>query len=216
MHIDFVFPQNNEEELIGIASNFGYSAVCFCYEPTKLNANSIQKKISSISLKHNLKVYSAALSDEKTISKAKGFDFIIFKANKDLRSNLEKFHRKIDFVYGAESVSSKDSMHNRNSGLNQILCKMLDECNIKLILSFKDIITLDNKKFAQFIGRVKQNIKLARKYKLGVKLGSFAQNIYGLRSRHDLIALLIVLGMHPKEAKNAFIHTHLKININSN
>ncbi|MBS3159071.1 hypothetical protein J4206_07340 [Candidatus Woesearchaeota archaeon] len=206
MHIDFVFPQNNEEELIGIASSFGYAAVCFCYEYNASNNNLMREKIRALKSKSNvtnLKVYSAVLCDEKTISKAKDFDFIIFKANKDLRINLEKFWRKIDFVYGAESVSSKDSMHNRNSGLNQILCKMLDECGIKLILSFKDIITLDNKKFAQFIGRVKQNIKLARKYKLEVKLGSFAQNIYGMRSKHDLIALLIVLGMHPKEAKNS-------------
>ena len=163
MHIDFVFPQNNEEELIGIASSFGYAAVCFCYEYNASNNNLMREKIRALKSKSNvtnLKVYSAVLCDEKTISKAKDFDFIIFKANKDLRINLEKFWRKIDFVYGAESVSSKDSMHNRNSGLNQILCKMLDECGIKLILSFKDIITLDNKKFAQFIGRVKQNIKL--------------------------------------------------------
>ncbi len=209
MHIDFVFPQNNEEELIAIAPSFGYVAICFCYEYTPSANNLIREKIEPLKLKSNtagVKVYSAALCDEKTISKAKGFDFIIFKANKDLRSNLEKFWRKINFVYGSEFISNKDSMHNKNSGLNQILCKMLDECDIKLIFSFKDIITLDNRKFAQFIGRVKQNIKLARKYKLEVKLGSFAQNIYGMRSKHDLIALLIVLGMHPKEAKDAFMH----------
>ncbi len=48
-----------------------------------------------------------------------------------------------------------------------------------------------------------QNIKLCRKAKCKVFIGSFAKNPSELRSKHDLKAFFICLGMHPSEAKKA-------------
>jgi RNase P/RNase MRP subunit p30 len=53
------------------------------------------------------------------------------------------------------------------------------------------------------LGRIMQNIKLARKYKMKIKLASFARNPYELRDCNDLLSFGILVGLHPSEAKKA-------------
>ena len=211
MNMDFVFPNDNEEELLEAAASFGYSGICFCYRyGADLIKKNLSAKLKNLKAEENpkLKVYSALLVEEKSLQKLnkKEFDFVILKANKNLQNTLTRFSRKIDFVYGSEFISGNDSLHSRKSGVNHVVCNLMKENNISMVVSLKDLICsmhLDPKKFAQLLGRISQNIILARKYKLNLKFVSFAEDKYGMRSRHDMIALLIVLGMHPKEAKDA-------------
>jgi len=53
------------------------------------------------------------------------------------------------------------------------------------------------------IGRIKQNIKLCRKYKVKMLFFTFAQNKYEMKGAQDLLSLLRVLGMTGKEARDA-------------
>jgi|SRR3989344_3060293 len=209
--MDFVFPDDNEEELLDAAVSFGYSSLCFCYG----YSNTLAKKDISARLKKlkayetkKIKIYCALMAEDKSIQNLNKneFDLLILKADKNLQNTLTRFSRKIDLIYSSESVSGNDSLHSRKSGFNHVLCNIMKENDIGMIVSLNDLTSLmhsDSKRFATFLGRISQNIRLAKKYKLKLKFASFATDKYGMRSRHDMIALLIMLGMHPKEAKNA-------------
>lgn len=105
--------------------------------------------------------------------------------------------KKIDILLNPHLVSIKDSFHYRRSGLDQILCGLMHRNNI--VMAF----TLDSMNNYIEIGRLMQNIMLCRKYQVKVLFFTFAENIYGLRAKSDIVSLLYVLGMSTKQAEEA-------------
>ncbi len=209
MHIDYVCPKDNEEELLNRVIAFGYSAVCFCYAFSDFDTrkDKLFSSISKLKKKNpDTKVYTGIFFTEESLKKSanlqKYYDFIFLLATKNLQETLSRT-KNLHFIYGLETLHVKDSLHHRKTGINQVISRMLAENEIKVILSFKNLLDSSNPRLPQTLGRFKELIKLSRKFKFKLNLASFASDQYGLRSKHDLIALLIVLGMHPKEAKDA-------------
>ena len=136
-----------------------------------------------------------------------GFSKVYFKEDfKELKMEfIEDYEKKrnvlkngrIKILLNPHLTSRNDSLHFRNSGLDQVLCKMMNENNIAMGLSLDKINNYIE------IGRIKQNIRLCRKYKIKIVFFTFAIDIYGLRNRIDILAFLEVLGMTPGEAKDA-------------
>ena len=123
---------------------------------------------------------------------------------------LEKFSP--DFVFGIESIAGKDSMHFRHSGLNQVLCKLAESKKTIIAISLKQIN--DSKEKSKLLGRIIQNIRLCRKYKVTQAIVSFAQHPYEMKSATDLISLGISLGMNVSDAKNSLNSVYEKILFN--
>lgn len=110
-------------------------------------------------------------------------------------------NKKTDILLSPHCLAKKDKMHFRNSGLNQVLCKIAKKNNIALGISFSQI--LNSKKRGQEIGRIMQNIKFCQKYGVKIVLGTFAEKKWELRTPKDLISYGLLLGMNPKEAKQS-------------
>lgn len=126
---------------------------------------------------------------------------IKFVKNEDeIRKGVEK-KSKVDIIVGVELISKKDSFHQRNSGLNQVICKLAKENNVAIGFSFSTV--LNSKKRALILGRMMQNVKLCRKYKVKIVCGSFAKNRKEMRDAKDLLSFCRVIGMDPGEAKKA-------------
>lgn len=104
---------------------------------------------------------------------------------------------KADFVYGLELSKRKDFMHQRNSGLNHILAKQLHQKDI--VVCFGLSYALDD---LNILGRMRQNVKLCRKYNVKMVYASFAKNEYDLRSEHDLQYFAKAIGFNSLEIKN--------------
>lgn len=118
--------------------------------------------------------------------------------------NFNDFNNKnIDIITGLEILELSDSLHQRNSGFNQTLAKLAKKNNIAIAFNFNDIS--DSKNKPQTMGRISQNIKLCRKYKVKMKIASFAKTKYQMRNPKDLISLFLLLGMTPKEAKDSLL-----------
>ena len=111
--------------------------------------------------------------------------------------------KNIDILLSPEKGVRKDSLHYRQSGMNQVLCKLAKKNKITIGFNFNDILTSKGIERAMIIGRMMQNVKLCRKYKLRIVIGSFAMNKWQMRYKADLISFGIVLGMHPLEAQNS-------------
>lgn len=106
--------------------------------------------------------------------------------------------KRIKILVNSHVNPFRDSLHQRVSGLDHVLCKLLNKNKIAVGFSLD---SLDN---PVVLGRIKQNIKLCRKYKVKILFFSFAKSKYEMRSVLDMISLCRVLGMTGKEAKESF------------
>ncbi|MBW2991644.1 hypothetical protein KY345_00320 [Candidatus Woesearchaeota archaeon] len=176
---DFVFPEGNEEEFISMAKRLGYSEICFVYSLKDF------KRFES-----DFKVYTAVMEDKNFDKARQRADFVIAKAGEDVRRVIES--GKVDFIYGFEEGAKKDLVHYRNSGLNQVLCKLMKEKNAGYFLSLTHLL---ESKDPQFLGRVMQNIKLCNKYGVRIGFGSFAVDVLEMRALSDVKALMKILGV---------------------
>ena len=107
-------------------------------------------------------------------------------------------NKQVDILVAPERVGRKDRLNQRDSGLNDVLCKLAKENDVAIGFSFSDL--LNSKYRAVVLGRMMQNVRLCRKYKVRMVLASFAHDPWDMRSAYDLLAFGQVLGMTPKEA----------------
>ncbi|MBU4493482.1 MAG: hypothetical protein KKA61_03875 [Nanoarchaeota archaeon] len=203
MFIDLVLAKNNEKEFIEIAERLSIEGICFVYNfKNKNDFLQNQEKISKLQEKTKLKLFTGLIANSKNISKAKKLSkIVIYKSTGNDRHAIEK--SKTNIIFDLETVATKDSLHSRNSGLNQVLCKLANKNNVIIGFSFSSVLNTDGKLRSQILGRMMQNIKLCRKYKVKTVITSFAGEPYDLRSCYDLKSVFISLGMHPKEAKDS-------------
>lgn len=185
--IDIVFPRNNEKEFIELAKVLGFDELIFVYS----------NKADFYHGALGIVIHNALLCGEKKVQK----DFFCFVRNpEDARYVFEKSSPFC--VFGLE-VQSRDFMHHRGSGFNHVMARFAAEKGVHLGFSFRSILNSSSVQRAQIIGRLKQNIRLARKYRVKTIIASFAESPFEMRSPHDLANFFAVLGMHPKEAKDS-------------
>jgi len=190
--IDIIFNRDNEEDFIVMAEKLGFDSLYF--------ANRISdERLSGLQKKTKLRLYSGCLR--------------LFSAHGSEKNNARHILEKtdIDLAYGMESHMEKDFMHQRNSGLNHILCEIAAKRNKLIGISFGMLIDDTGNKLPQMMGRMKQNARLCRKYKVNLCIASFADDPYRMRGASDLISFGVVLGMNEGEAKKALSCVEEKI-----
>jgi len=203
MFIDLVLAKNNEKEFIEIADRLGIDGICFIYNfKNKNDFFQNQEKINKLQEKTEIKLFIGLIADSKNISKAKKLaKLIIYKSAGNDRHAIEK--SKANVVFDLGTIAARDSMHHRNSGLNQILCKLANKSNVMIGFSFSTILNTEGIIRSQILGRLMQNIRLCRKYNVKTVIASFAEKPYDMRPCTDLKSVFISFGMHPKEAKDS-------------
>ncbi len=203
MPADLVFPKNNEPELIQMAEYLGFSDLYLIYQYQK-NISQYKQKIHALQQNTKINLSLGLIANQQDIQKAKNIcNFVITPSSNNNQYIFEK--QKPNLIYDLETLPQKDSLHFRHSGLNQVLCSLAKQNNITSGISFNTVLHSKNK--AVLLGRTMQNIMLCRKYKVKMRIASFASLPYEMRSASDLASLGIVLGMHPREAKQSLAQT---------
>ena len=199
MKVDIVFPNNNEEKLIETAEKLDWNGLCFAYR-FQQNISLLEEKTEKLRQKTKLKLFIGAAADSKDIQKAKNiFDLVIIKSTENDQQILEKSNP--DLIFGMELTAKRDYSHFRQSGLNQVLCRLANKKNIIFAMPLSIILKSEDK--PKILGRIMQNITLCRKFKANLAFCSFAENPYEMKSSNDLMSLAIALGMEYHEAKDA-------------
>lgn len=187
--IDFVIPNNDEEEFIEMADKLSYKEIYFLY-----SYNDYLNKNKTIPINNKkIKINTGILADKKNIYKVKTKNrdiFVVFKSSNNDREVIEK--AKINMIFALEENFRRDFIHQRASGLNQILCKSAKENNITIGFSVKSILNAENRR--EIMGRMTQNINLCRKFKVKTILGSFAQKPFEMKGSKDIDSLFEILG----------------------
>ncbi|MBW3011852.1 hypothetical protein KY311_01585 [Candidatus Woesearchaeota archaeon] len=170
---DIVFIESNEQEFVEMAKRLGYSELCF--------VGKNQKQASDGAADANLKIKSAAICT-KRIEKA---DVVLLNSN-----NRSLIKKRPDYVFGIEG--KRDSMHKRDSGLDVATVKEMKQFGVGYAINFSEILDSDDRE--GLLGRIMQNIMLCKKYKVPIKIFSFAKQPLEMRNLEDLKAFARVLG----------------------
>lgn len=191
---DIVFPKDNEEDFLKIAKQLKINKIYFCYNLSN-NIKEKKQKLKELSFKNNIELKVSIIAEDKDIQKARNFsDVIIYQSSQRDQSILER--GKINIIFNLENSYRKDKTHYRFSKYNQVLAKLCANKNISLGISFKNILEeSNNKKRAVKLGRIIQNIRIAKKYNVDIFLGSFAKKPKEMRSLKDLKSLIKVLAV---------------------
>jgi len=187
MFQDIAFPQNNEKEFIEVALRLGTKALIFVYYFQ--NQKSFEEKKKEISEIRDINAEIGVLLDEKNINKIHVNDDYVFSKNPS-KSLVE--NRKTYILYDFEIQERNDFLHHRNSGLNQVLCHEMKDKDKILGFSFSTL--LNSKQKGQTLGRMQQNARFAKKYKLSTIAASFAKKPFELRAEHEILAFKKIIG----------------------
>lgn len=190
--MDIVIPNGNEDSFISMAERLGYKRLLFLY-----GLGEFEEKLKNLPPSQKIKIDIGILADSKgmhRLSKFKGH-LIAAKSSDHDREMMEK--SSVNLIFSLEEASRKDFMHQRGSGLDNILAKLAHDNNISVGFSISSILNSKNKN--AIMGRMMQNIRLCRKYKVKMAIASFSSSPYGMRSPHDVISFFSMLGLAKKE-----------------
>jgi len=130
------------------------------------------------------------------------------KKNKEIivQAQDEEFNRKvleigINILLSPEIHNRRDKLKQRDSGLNEILCKIAAKNNTRIGIEIDKITKLDKKEKAKTLARIKQNIKLCRK--AGCKIIVIDKNKY---DKQGIMSFFISLGASTEQAKSEAVY----------
>jgi len=126
-------------------------------------------------------------------------DFNIVLGSKNNRKTAG--NKEVDILLSPEIGSNGKTLIMRDSGLNDVICKLAKKNQVAVGFSFSSILNSKNR--VELLANMMQNIRLCRKYKVIMVMASFAHNKYEMRHGRDLLNFCKVLGMGDGEAKNA-------------
>ena len=162
---DYILDLNNE--FLSIAEKLGYSELAAAKQ---IDVSKFNTKIKLVCSK---KIFKSDIKKDRGLIESK----------------------KADIIYGFETLSRKDGFHFLNSGLNQVLAKLMKDRNVSYGISFSQLLNASKQEQSVMFGRIMQNLKLCKKYKVHVIAASFARNPYEMRDSKDMQAFARVLGL---------------------
>lgn len=188
---DIIFPNNNEKEFIKVAERLETKEMFFIY-PYKKNVLEHREKIKLLQSSTKIRLNLGLIANPLDIMKAKNVcSFIITESSEKDQYVLEK--QKPSLIFNLEASERRDKTHYRTSGLNQVLCTLAYKNNITIGFSFSSLLNSKLKQRAILLGRMMQNIRLCRKYKVNTLFASFAKHPYEMRPEKDLQSFQRVL-----------------------
>jgi len=113
---------------------------------------------------------------------------IIVKAQDDDFNRKILENRDVDILLSPEMHERKDRLKQRDSGLNEVLCKIAVKNNIKIGINLEEIIKKPIKDKAILLSRIMQNIRLCKR--TNTKILILPEKRY---KKQDLLSLIISL-----------------------
>jgi len=132
----------------------------------------------------------------KEIEKASKNKEKVIVLGRDIEFNRKILENKRVNILILNHKIGKDKLKERDAGLNQVLCKIAKDNSITFAIDFNEIKTENKKEKAKILGRIKQNIKLIKKFKNKVIV------INQPEDKLSLSALFRILGADTKMASD--------------
>lgn len=112
---------------------------------------------------------------------------------------------QIDFLQDPQNSFFKpkiDFIHHFNSGLNQVLCKAAKDRGIQFLFTL-NFSGGKKKNVAKDFGRINQNLKFARKYKIGSLINFIIEKPLLIRSEKEIFGIMSLFDMSTEQKKES-------------
>ena len=133
--------------------------------------------------------FNDAVRQIQTLKKEGKGGNIIVRAHDPLFNRKIMERSDVSMLLSPEIHSRKDSLKQRDSGLNEFMCKLAKKNNIRIGIDIKRIQSFDKREQAIIISRLLQNIFLGKK--IGCRFVLYPE---GQLKKQDSAAILRVLG----------------------
>lgn len=187
MFTDIVFPKENETEFVETAIKLGIKSLIFVYDYK--DNKTFEAKKNNLSNIKDVSAEIGILVDDKNINKIQNTDDYVFSRTPS-RKLIES--KKTYVLHDFEDQMKPDFIHHRNSGLNQVLCKIIKDKEKIIGISFSSVLNSRNPEI--IVGRMRQNVKLAKKYGLKTIVASFAKFPNEMRAEHEIQSFKRIIG----------------------
>lgn len=123
----------------------------------------------------------------------------------------------VDFLQDAQNSSYQnkfDFIHHFNSGLNHILCKFAKEKNTDFIFSLNFTREFNKYNLAKEFGRINQNLKFARKYKIKSIVNFIIQRPQDVKSIEEIKGILSLFDISTIQSSDSINILEDKVKLN--
>ncbi len=124
---------------------------------------------------------------------------IIVKAQDDVFNRKILENKDVDIILSLELHDRKEKLKQRDSGLNEFLCKLAKKNNIKIGINIKEIQKLEKKEKSKILSRIIQNIKLCNRTKTQIILFPKTKH-----KKQNTLSFFLTLKGSTQQAKQAF------------
>lgn len=149
-------------------------------------------------------IESSEKEARRIIESLKGSGKIIAVIGKDNVLNRRAVETlKINYLVSPERGGKKDTLKQRDSGINHIVAKISKEKRIAIVINMSEVAELKSKEKSLRLGRLIQNMKICRKAGCNIQIASLAKdkkNVIGERGRKSFG---VSLGMSSGQASKA-------------
>jgi ribonuclease P/MRP protein subunit RPP1 len=200
VYSSFANGQPTIEQLAITAKELGYSGICYVvrFEGKEI-AKIIEKQIKEVSKKVGIEIFlgfkATNIKELNFLANIRReFDLLLVKGG-DLSLNRAAVETpEVDILAHPELGRS-------DSGFNYVLAKLASKNDVAIEINFREILTSSGVTRSMVLSHMRENIKLAKKYKVPIVLCSGAISNWELRSPLCLISMATQLGLELKEAK---------------
>lgn len=110
---------------------------------------------------------------------------------------------RINYLVSPERGEKKDTLKQRDSGMNHVTAKEAAKKNINVIINLSEISKLDKEEKTSRLSKIIQNIKICRRAKCEIKIANLSQENKNLINEIGRKSFGISLGMSTKQAKES-------------
>ena len=123
---------------------------------------------------------------------------LVVKGSDDEMNRAAVENKKVDVLLNPEINRKYDFSNWRNSGLNNVLCRLAAQNNVTMGI---DLSGLPEDRFekAGRIGRIMQNIRLCRKFKTKMFIFASKQDL----NESELMSIILTFGASTQQAKES-------------
>jgi len=97
----------------------------------------------------------------------------------------------------------KDSLKQRDSGINHVVAKLASEKGISIVIDFSEVASLSGKEKALRLEKIIQNVKICRKAGCEIKIASFGKSAGEIFGENERNAFGVSLGMSSVQARDS-------------
>jgi len=136
---------------------------------------------------------------KKIRNKKKVEEIVVLGGDDDFNRKVLEI-KGVDVLLSPEKGHERDSLKQRDSGLNHVLCKLAAKNNIIIGIDFKNL-KLKEIELGKWLGRVMQNIRLCRKFRVKMKIFNSKM------TKQELRSFLLSLGMSTQQVKETISYS---------